>query len=132
MRLVEKAFLIKIDADHFVKAVDGNEVTTSTVPSACPAMDYAEADSIARLLRKRKYFANAYVSDLTGQPITGEMLRVAQLQAQEEESLPKDHAELDAISVPEQRRRYAQSAAFRQRWHELEAQPRTPKKAVRR
>lgn len=130
-RLEERAFLIKIDANTFVKRVDGNEILTSTVPSACPAMTYDEADSIARLLRRRKYFSNTYVCDLTGQPITGAMLREAQTQTQADEQLPRTHAELDAIPAREQQRLCKQSPAFQARYNELESQPRVAPKAAK-
>jgi hypothetical protein len=95
-RLDEKAFLIKLDANTFVKLIDGNTITTSTVPSACPALAYDEADAIARLLRRRRFGA-AYVSDLLGQPITAAMLREAQDQMLvQEKYLPATHKELDA------------------------------------
>ncbi len=124
-RLDEKAFLIKIDADTFVRRIDGNEILVSIVPSSCPATSYSEADAIARLLRRRRRFSTAYVSDLTGQPVTASMLREAQAITQEE-NLPQTHAELDAIPVVQQKKMYAESAAFRQRFHELEVTPREP------
>jgi hypothetical protein len=122
-RLDEKAFLIKLDANTFVKLIDGNTITTSTVPSACPALAYDEADAIARLLRRRR-FKEAYVSDLVGQPVTAAMLREAQAQTLEENNLPTSHKELGAIPVREQLRRYRTETAFAQRYDELEATPR--------
>src|SRR5258708_11166653 len=129
-RLDEKAFLIKIDADTFVRRIDGNEILVSIVPSSCPATSYSEADAIARLLRRRRRFSTAYVSDLTGQPVTASMLREAQAITQEE-NLPQTHAELDAIPVVQQKKMYAESAAFRQRFHELEVTPREAAKVRR-
>jgi hypothetical protein len=129
-RLDEKAFLIKLDANTFVKLIDGNAITTSTVPSACPALAYDEADGIARLLRRRR-FKEAYVSDLLGQPVTAAMLREAQAQVSEESDLPTTRAELDAIPVREQLRRYRTEPAFKQRYDDLEAQPREAAKARR-
>jgi hypothetical protein len=130
-RITEKAFLIKLDANTFVKLIDGNTITTSTVPSACPALAYDEADAIARLLRRRRFGA-AYVSDLLGHPITAAMLREAQDQALvQEEDLPKTHEELDAIPSKEQLRRYRTESAFKERYDELESTPREAAKARR-
>ena len=130
-RLDEKAFLIKLDANTFVKSIDGNQITTSNVPSMCLSYAYDEADGIARLLRRRR-FKEAYVSDLLGQPVTAAMLREAQAQASEANDLPTTRAELDAIPVAEQKRRYRASTDFAQRYDELERTPREVAARVRR
>lgn len=121
-RLDEKAFLIKLDADHFVREVNGNTITTSAVPSSCPSMDYGTADAVARLLRRRR-FGTAYVSDLQGRPVTGAMLREAQAADPGEATvnLPRTLKELDAMSASEWHKRMQQDPAFRARVDELEA-----------
>ena len=115
-----------------MKSIDGNQITTSNVPSSCPGFAYDEADGIARLLRRRR-FKGSYVSNLLGQPVTAAMLREAQTQVSgsEEDGLPTTRAEMDKIPANEQLRRSRTGTAFKRRFDELEATPRVAAKERR-
>ena len=114
----DRAFLVNIDADRFVQRIDGREIIVSAVPSICELLTYREADAVARELRRRN-FVGAYVADVTGTPVTAQMLSQDFVVAT---TLPSSLRELYQIPVSEQRRRYASEPSFKHRVDELEAQ----------
>jgi len=88
------------------------------VPSLCELLTYFQADAVARKLRAHRY-GGAYVTDLTGSPVTAQMLSQDLAVAT---ALPSSLRELYQIPVSEQRRRYAGEPSFKRRVDELEAQ----------
>jgi hypothetical protein len=118
LKSTDRAFLVKVDADRCVQRIDGREIVVSTVPSICELLTYIEADAVARELRRRK-FVGAYVADVTGSPVTAQMLSQDFAVAT---ALPSSLRELYQIPVAEQRRRYASEPSFKRRVDELEVQ----------
>ena len=127
----EDRFLVGVGEGQYVQSFDGVSVEVTSAPSAAAHFTYAEADGWARRLQKRG-FPRSVVANLFGQPMTAGMVK-AELQAMVTEaagqSLPTTIEDLDAIPTSEQRHRYRTDPAFAQRFDELSAQPRQPRKA---
>lgn len=113
----DRAFLVRI-GDKFVQRIAGREIVVVSVPSLCELISYFQADAVARKLRAHRY-GGAYVTDLTGSPVTAQML--SQDSAAATDSLPTSLRELYQIPVAVQRKRYASEPSFKHRVDELEA-----------
>jgi hypothetical protein len=127
----KKEFLARVDNTRFLVDFDGQYVTSTDTPSNAAHLSYAAADQWCQRLRKRG-FRQAVVTDILGNVMTYSQIKDAlQATTTQVEPLPGSHKELDAISVKEQLRRYRTEPAFKQRYDEIESQPREATKARR-
>jgi hypothetical protein len=120
----KKEFLTRVDNTRFLVDFDGRYVTSTDTPSNAAHLDYSAADQWCQRLRKRG-FPQAVVTDVFGNVMTYSQIKAAlQAATEQAEPLPTSRKELDAIPSKEQLRRYRTEPAFKQRYDELEAQPR--------
>ncbi len=113
-------FIVRVDAGRFLQGWDGQSVTVCDVPSYALHLSYSAADQWAQRLRKRR-FPEAVVCDVFGTIMKIGMVRehLQEIRAAEVEDLPKTLLELSRIPVNEQKKLYSKSAAFRERWDQL-------------
>jgi hypothetical protein len=130
-RTEKKDFLARIDNTRFFVDFDGAYVESTDTPSNSAHLTYSQADGWCQRLRKRG-FPHAVVTDVFGTVMTYDALKAARQAAREVvEDLPKTHKELDSIPYKTQLERYRTEPAFKQRFDELEAQPRVAAKERR-
>jgi len=112
-------FLIKINADYFLAEIHERQVTGTAVLSAAFHGDYRSCDRIASGLRPRGY-PQAIVCDALGRPVTADMLALATApEVPAKAPLPKNLAQLNALSATESRRRYKSEPDFKARVDQL-------------
>jgi|SRR5579862_3978410 len=115
-------FLIKVNQDYFLAAIEHGQVTGTAVMSAAAHFDYRGADKICAGLRVHGY-PNAYVTTITGQPVTEEILR-SELTSPAD-SLPQSAADIDRIPAREFKRRMLSDPQFRARVDKIDSQAHT-------
>ena len=115
-------FLIKVNRDYFLAAIEHGQVTGTAVMSAAAHFDYKGADKICAGLRVHGY-PNAHVTTITGQPVTEEILRSESMTPAD--SLPQSAADVDRIPAREFKRRMLSDPQFRARVDEIDAQAHT-------
>ena len=116
----DEKFIVRIDAGRFLQGWDGQSMNVCDVPSYALHLSYSAADQWAQRLRKRR-FPEAIVCDIFGTIMRIGMVRehLHEIKDAEVENLPGTLLELSRIPVNEQKKLYSKSAAFRERWDQL-------------
>jgi hypothetical protein len=120
-KLATTDFLIRLNLEYFLAAVDGNTVTGTGVPSAALHLNYETADKICTRLRTHGY-SHAHATDVLGNPITREaLLDLLSTNGSATSTLPLTLAELDKIPSATMKKRMKNDSEFAKRVADLYA-----------